>query len=69
MCGHGFPVLVFLKDLDDVRPADLRAAAKADPVAGSSDWDFVSPMPPDRVQPLDRPDFLRKEGIDEVFAA
>jgi aminobenzoyl-glutamate utilization protein B len=54
---------------DVMTDADLRAAAKADLIARRGDTVFVSPLPPDRKQPLGLPDFLRKEGADEVFAA
>ncbi len=48
---------------------DLLAAAKADFVRRRGDAPFVSPLPADRTQPLGLPDFLRKSGLDEVFAA
>jgi aminobenzoyl-glutamate utilization protein B len=47
---------------------DLLAAAKADFVKRRGDAPFVSPLPPERTQPLGLPDFLRKSGQDEVFA-
>lgn len=48
---------------------DLRAAAKADLLARrGADFVFASPLPPERKQPLGLPDFLRKQGADEVFA-
>lgn len=47
---------------------DLLATAKADFVKRRGDAPFVSPLPPERKQPLGLPDFLRKSGADEVFA-
>jgi aminobenzoyl-glutamate utilization protein B len=47
---------------------DLMAAAKADFLRRRGDAPFVSPLPPDRRQPLDLPDFLRKTGDEELFA-
>lgn len=47
---------------------DLLAAAKVDFVARRGDAPFVSPLPPDRMEPLGLPDFLRKTGADEIFA-
>jgi aminobenzoyl-glutamate utilization protein B len=54
---------------DVMTDADLRAAAKADLLASrGADFAYASPLPPERIEPLGLPDFLRKQGADEVFA-
>lgn len=53
---------------DLMTDAALREAAKADFKKRRGDKPFVSPLPPERKQPLQLPAFLRKSGQDEVFA-
>lgn len=53
---------------DLMTDATLREAAKADFKMRRGDRPFVSPLPPERKQPLALPAFLRKSGQDEVFA-
>ncbi len=52
---------------DIMTDANLRAEAQADFLQRRGDRHFVSPIPPERKEPLGLPAFLRKEGADELF--
>ena len=47
--------------------ADLRKAAKADLVRRRGDYKYVSPIPPEIMQPPDIPAYLIKGSGDEIL--
>ncbi len=53
---------------DYMTDAALRAAAAEDFRLVRGDMPYVSPIPPDRTQPLGLPDYMVKTGQDELFA-
>ena len=53
---------------DLMTDADLRAAAMADFRGRIGDRPFVSPLPPDRTQPLGLDPRFIKTGSEEIFA-
>lgn len=53
---------------DLMTDAGLLAEAKADFAARRGDAPYVSPLPPERLQPLGLPEFMVKDGADEIYA-
>jgi aminobenzoyl-glutamate utilization protein B len=53
---------------DLMTDAGLLAEAKADLAARRGDAPYVSPLPPERLQPLGLPEFMVKDGADEIYA-